>query len=112
MNGSTFDRKKLTKDALNAISQFCADKTFLGYDGEQYKILSGGENTETKGFVDVAVKIAATDEFVARYALVLIGLARQLPCNRRRSKRFRGKTRPLTSTKEKSPVIHWTLGRG
>jgi len=77
MNGLTFDKKKLTKDALNAISRFCADKKFLGYDGEQYRIISGGENTETKGFVDLAVKIAATDKFVARYALVLIGLAGQ-----------------------------------
>jgi len=77
MNGSNFDRKKLTKDALNAISRSCAGKKFLGHDGEQYMIISGSENAETKGFFDVAVKIAATDKLVARYALVLIALAGQ-----------------------------------
>ena len=74
MKDSSFDRKKLREDVLNAISQFCAGKKFPGYNGEKYVILSGNENAAINGFVDVTLKIVATNKFVTRYALVLIGL--------------------------------------
>jgi hypothetical protein len=74
MNDSIFDKKKLTRDVLNAISRFCEGKKFNGYDCEKYVIVSGSENAEVKNFIDVAVKNVATDKLVVRYALVLIGL--------------------------------------
>jgi len=72
-----FDRKKLAKDTLSAISQFSIGKKFVGHDGREYAIVSGDEKPESKTFIDVAVKIDGVDKAVARYAIVLIGISRQ-----------------------------------
>ena len=75
MNFLTFDRKKLAKDTLSAISQFGAGKKFVGHDGREYAILSGIEKPESKSFIDVAVKVDGEHKAVARYAIVLIGIS-------------------------------------
>jgi hypothetical protein len=73
----TFDRKKLTKDILSAISQCGDGKKFVGHDGREYAIVSGNEKTDSEAFFDVAVKIDGVDKAVARYAIVLIRISPQ-----------------------------------
>ncbi|MFZ1118647.1 MAG: hypothetical protein WB580_17265 [Candidatus Binataceae bacterium] len=73
----TFDRKKLAKDTLSAISQSGDGKKFVGHDGREYAIVSGNEKPDSETFIDVAVKIDGVDQTVARYAIVLIGISRQ-----------------------------------
>ena len=51
-----FDRKKLAKDTLSAISQSGDGKKFVGHDGREYAIVSRNEKLESETFIDVAVK--------------------------------------------------------
>jgi hypothetical protein len=70
-----FERKKLVKDTLSAISRFCTDKGFVGHDGREYVIAKRGEKAETKNVVEVTVKIAGGDIALAKYALLLIDIS-------------------------------------
>jgi hypothetical protein len=71
----TFERRKLAKDTLYAISEFCTDKSFVGNDGREYVIAKGSEKAETKNVVDVTVKVEGADKTLARYALILIDIS-------------------------------------
>jgi hypothetical protein len=75
LNCLRFDRKRLAKDTLSAISQLGVGKKFVGHDGREYAILSGIEKPESKSFIDVAVKVHGEDKAIARYAIVLIGIS-------------------------------------
>jgi hypothetical protein len=72
-----FERRKLAKDTLSAISGVCIDKRFVGHDGRKYLIARGSEKAETKNVVDVTVKIEGMDKPLARYALILIEISGQ-----------------------------------
>lgn len=75
MSVASFDKKQLAKDTLSAISQACTGKKFIGHDGLEYSICGEGENGAVKCFIEVSAKMHGVDKAVARYALVLIGLA-------------------------------------
>jgi hypothetical protein len=63
----SFDRKRLARDTLSAISQFGAGKKFLGHDGREYAIVSGIEK----------VKVDGVEKAVARYGVVLVRISLQ-----------------------------------
>ena len=73
----SFDRKRLARDPLSAISQFGAGKKFVGHDGREYAIVSGIEKPGSESFIDVAVKVDGVEKAVARYGVVLIRIALQ-----------------------------------
>jgi hypothetical protein len=75
MGSLMFERRKLAKDTLSAIWEFCTDKKFLGHDGREYAIGRGGQKSETKNVLDVTVKIAGGDKALAKYALLLIDIS-------------------------------------
>jgi hypothetical protein len=72
-----FERRKLAKDTLSAISAVCIDRRFVGHDGREYVIVRGSEKAETKNVVDVTVKVESMDKPLARYALILIEISGQ-----------------------------------
>jgi hypothetical protein len=72
-----FERRRLAKDTLSAISRVCIDNKFVGHDGREYVIARGSEKAETKNVVEVTVKIEGVDKPLARYALILIEISGQ-----------------------------------
>jgi len=72
-----FEKRKLAKDTLCAISEVCIDYRFVGHDGREYVVARGGEKAETKNVVEVTVKIGDVDKPLARYALILIEISGQ-----------------------------------
>jgi hypothetical protein len=72
-----FEKRKLAKDTLAAISKVSIDNRFVGHDGREYVIARGSEKAETKNVVEVTVKIAGVDKPLARYALILIEISGQ-----------------------------------
>jgi hypothetical protein len=75
MSVLTFERRKLAKDTLSAISGFCTDKRFVGHNGREYVIARGSEKAETKNVIDMIVKIEGSDKPLAKYALLLIDIS-------------------------------------
>jgi hypothetical protein len=72
-----FERRKLAKDTLSAISRVCIDDRFVGHDGREYVIARRSEKADAKSVVEVTVKIAGVDTPLARYALILIEISGQ-----------------------------------
>lgn len=77
MSFVAFDRKRLARDTLSAISQSGSGKKFVGHDGREYAIVSGIEKPGSQSFIDVAVKVNGVEKAVARYGVVLIGISLQ-----------------------------------
>ena len=72
-----FEKRKLAKDILSAISGVCIDNRFIGHDGREYVFAGGSEKAETKNVVEVTVKIEGMDKPLAKYALILIEISGQ-----------------------------------
>ena len=72
-----FERRKLAKDTLSAVSGVCIDRRFVGHDGRDYVIARESKKAETKNVVEVTVKIEGVDKPLARYALILIEISGQ-----------------------------------
>ena len=68
----TFDKKRLTKDIVEAISRFTDDKEFLGHDGRKYRLVYSDRKPASEGFFDVVVRDGGD---VGRYAIGLIGIS-------------------------------------
>ena len=75
MDVASIDRRRLAKDTLCAISQFCTGRKFVGHDGTEYSIRGDSDNAEMKYFIELTAKVESMDKAVARYAVVLIGLS-------------------------------------
>ena len=70
-----FDRSKLAKDILWAISQLGDGNKFIGHDSRESAIVSGDHKPESKSFIEAAVKVDGEDKAVARYAILLIWIS-------------------------------------
>lgn len=77
MTSLTFDRKRLARDTLSAISRCGARRQFVGHDGREYAIVGASGKADAKTFIDVVVKTDGVAKAVARYAIVPIGISRQ-----------------------------------
>jgi hypothetical protein len=68
----TFDKRRLNKDIVEAISRLTDGKEFLGHDGRKYRLVYSGRKPVSEGFFDLVVKDGGR---VASYAVVLIGIS-------------------------------------
>jgi hypothetical protein len=74
---ATFDKEKLERDVLSAISRAFADgREFTGHDGRLYLIrgVDRGES-ESESFIDVIAR-GERDTVTAKYAIVLQRISR------------------------------------
>jgi hypothetical protein len=61
-----FERSKLAKDILWAISRLGEGKKFIGHDSRECAIVSGDRKPKPKSFIDVAVKVDGEDKAIVR----------------------------------------------